>query len=429
MARNDSAPEQLAQAVEKHGLSALTRKCALLIIDGLGDLPIPELGGKTPLEAARTPVMNQLASRGHYGLVDPIIAGEIPNTHSGTGMLLGLPPDQADQLKRGPVEASGAGHVLRNGEIAMRVNFATLEERDDGLYVIDRRAGRITQGTRELAELLTDIDLGDGVRGMFRSTDQHRGVLILSGPGLDEGVGDTDPKDVSLPAHLHPCRPLRAEAELTAEKISRFLEEAHRRLQNHPVNKAREAAGKLPANGLLTRGAGAWFSFGNSLTRRGISATVVAGCNTVRGLGRIFGFGTVFDPRFTAAFDTDLDAKMSAVVAALEDHEMVYLHVKAPDICSHDRQPLAKRDFLERLDEAMKVLLPTGAIITVAADHTTDSNSGFHAADPIPALFCLPGASHVEEEINFGESACRNGNMERQTSEQFLLRVIQAMGY
>jgi 2,3-bisphosphoglycerate-independent phosphoglycerate mutase len=413
MARNGSAPEQFAQAVENHGLSALTRKCALLIIDGLGDLPVPELGGKTPLEAAGTPVMNQLAGRGHYGLVDPIITGEIPNTHSGTGMLLGLPPDQADRLKRGPVEASGAGHVLRNGEIAMRVNFATLEERDDELYVIDRRAGRITQGTHELAELLTDIDLGDGVRGMFRSTDQHRGVLILSGPGLDEGVGDTDPKDVSLPAHLRPCRPLRAEAELTAEKIDRFL----------------EAAGKPPANGLLTRGAGAWFSLGNSLTRHGISATVVAGCNTVRGLGRIFGFGTVFDPRFTAAFDTDLDAKMSAVVAALEDHEMVYLHVKAPDICSHDRQPSAKRDFLERLDEAMKALLPTGAIIALAADHTTDSNTGFHTADPIPALFCLPGTSHIEEEVNFGESACRNGNMERQTSEQFLLRVIQAMGY
>jgi 2,3-bisphosphoglycerate-independent phosphoglycerate mutase len=410
-------------------LNESRQKCVLLIIDGLGDLPVAELGGMTPLEAARTPVMNQLAGGGFYGLVDPIMPGEIPNTHSGTGMLLGLSPEQADRLKRGPVEASGAGRMLRNGEIALRVNFATVEARDDGLYVIDRRAGRITQGTHQLAQVLADIDLGDGVRGIFRSTDQHRGVLILSGPGLNDNISDTDPKDVSLPTRLDPCLPLKAEAELTAEKIDCFLAEAHLRLQDHPVNIAREAAGKLPANGLLTRGAGAWFSLDNSLSQRGISATVVAGCNTVRGLGSIFGFDSVSDPRFTAAYDTDLDAKMAAVVAALENNEMVYLHVKAPDICSHDRQPKAKRDFLERLDEAMKTLIPAGAILALAADHTTDSNSGFHTADPVPALFCLPEHSQGHNEINFGESACRRGNMKRQTSEQFLLRVLHSMGY
>jgi len=96
----------------------------LLIIDGLGDLPIPELGGKTPLEAADTPVLDRLAGEGLYGLVDPIIPGEIPNTHSGAGMLLGLLPEQADRLKRGPVEASGAGRVLKAGEVACRAAFA-----------------------------------------------------------------------------------------------------------------------------------------------------------------------------------------------------------------------------------------------------------------------------------------------------------------
>ena len=126
-------------------------KCALLIIDGLGDLPVPELDGKTPLEAAYTPVLDRLASGGLYGLVDPIIPGEIPNTHSGAGMLLGLLPEQAGRLKRGPVEASGAGRVLKAGEIAIRANFATLETRDEALWVTDRRAGRITAGTDELA--------------------------------------------------------------------------------------------------------------------------------------------------------------------------------------------------------------------------------------------------------------------------------------
>jgi 2,3-bisphosphoglycerate-independent phosphoglycerate mutase len=407
------------------------QKCALLVVDGLGDLPIAELGGRTPLEAARTPVLDRLAAAGLYGLVDPIIPGEIPNTHSGAGMLLGMLPEQADRLKRGPVEASGAGRVLQPGEIAVRVNFATLEVQDDELFVVDRRAGRIRSGTEELATLLRDEDLGDGVKATFQNTDQHRGVLVLSGTGLDAAISDTDPGDIHLPARVMRCRALKPEAEFTAGKINRFVNEAHRRLRDHPINTARVAAGKLPANGLITRGAGAWFSLDNVLTEHGINAAVVAGCNTVKGLGRILGFDTISDPRFTAEIDTDLHAKMEAVLAALRDHDIVFLHFKAPDICAHDRQPVAKRDLLERLDEAMEALLEAGIIIAVAADHTTDSNSGFHTADPVPALLYDPlsGEAGSQSAVNFGERACRDGNMSRQLSHQFLLRAVRTMGY
>ncbi len=409
-------------------------KCALLIIDGLGDLPVPELDGKTPLEAAFTPVLDGLADGGLYGLVDPIIPGEIPNTHSGAGMLLGLLPEQAGRLKRGPVEASGAGLVLAAGEVATRANFATLESRDEALWVTDRRAGRITAGTDELAALLADVDLGDDVHARLVATDQHRGVLVLSGPGMDASISDTDPGDGQMPAALQTCRPLSPGAELTARKINRFIDEAHRCLIDHPINIARVRDGKPPASGLITRGAGAKFSLDNILHAHGISAAVVSGCNTVLGLGRIFDFDAVSDPRFTAAMDTDLKAKVAAVQSALRDHDMVYLHVKAPDICSHDRNPLAKRDFLQWLDEALAPLLESGAIIAIAADHTTDSNSGFHTADPVPALISQPGSGHTPSPVNsamvkFGEAACRQGNMPRQLSNDFLLKLIHRMGY
>ncbi len=427
------------KAGEKSCLTASHHKCALLIIDGLGDLPVPELDGRTPLEAAHTPILDRLAAQGHYGLVDPIIPGKIPNTHSGAGMLLGLLVEQADRLKRGPVEASGAGRALKAGEVAVRANFATLEARDGVLLVTDRRAGRITADTDELAALLADVDLGDGVRGNLVATDQHRGVLVLSGPGLDASISDTDPGDGVLPVALKPCRPLQPDAELTASKINLFLEEAHRRLVDHPINVARRRNGKLPASGLITRGGGARLSLDNVLHGYGMSAAVVSGCNTVLGLGRIFAFDTVSDPCFTATLDTDLNAKMAAVKSALQDHDMVYLHVKAPDICSHDHNPLAKRDFLQWLDEALKPLLETGAIIAIAADHTTDSNSGFHTADPVPALISrpLPGQTPAPDNtvpvnftpVNFGEAACRQGNMPRQLSTEFLLKLIHTMGY
>jgi 2,3-bisphosphoglycerate-independent phosphoglycerate mutase len=419
----------LIAAFRGNQLNHSRQKCALLIIDGLGDLPVPALANQTPLEAARTPVLDRLAASGRYGLMDPIARGEIPNTHSGSSLLLGIRPEQVARVVRGPVEASGAGCSLQAGDIALRANFATVEVRDDALFVLDRRAGRITNGADELSANLRDVDLGDGVKADFISTDQHRGVLVLSGPGLDAAVSDTDPGDVDLPALFPYCRPKQSGAEFTAGKINIFIEEAHRRLQDHALNIARIAAGKLPANGLITRGAGAWFSVDNVLDEHGISTAVVAGCNTVRGLGKMFGFEAISDPRFTAAFDTDLNAKMSSVVASLDRHDMVYLHIKAPDICAHDCKPTAKRDFIERIDQALEILVAAGSIIALTADHTTDSNTGFHTADPVPALLYDPATASTGKTVNFGEEACRNGNMERQRSVEFLRQIVQAMGY
>lgn len=404
-------------------------KCVLLIIDGLGDLPTPELDGKTPLEAAYTPLLDQLAGAGKYGLLDPLAPGEIPHTHSGTGMLMGLLPEQAERLSRGPVEAAGAGRVLAPGDIAIRTNFATIEDRHGKLLVTDRRAGRITAGTDELAASLTDVDLGDGIRASLLSTDQHRGVLVLSGPGLNAAISDTDPRESTMPTILEACRPLIPEAELTADKINRFINEAHRRLVDHPVNIARARDGKPRASGIITRGAGAQCSIDNALRDLGIKTAIVSGCNTVLGVGRIFGFKTITDPRFTATVETDLNAKILAVETALRDHDMVFIHVKAPDICSHDQQPLAKRDFLQRLDKTLKPLLGPGLIIAVAADHSTNSNTGFHTADPVPSLISQPDADQSAVPVNFGETACAQGNMERQLSHDFLLRVLRTMGY
>jgi 2,3-bisphosphoglycerate-independent phosphoglycerate mutase len=402
----------------------------VLIVDGLGDLPIAELGSSTPLEAARTPVLNRMAAAGCYGLVDPILAGEIPDTDSGVGLLLGLPPDQASALHRGPVEASGAGRRLREGEIAVRANFATVEERPEGLWVTDRRAGRITERVDELAGAIDGIDLGDGIRAEFRPTDQHRGVLILTGPGLDAAVSDTDPGDAGCPGPVVQSRALQPAAGLAADKINLFLRESHRRLRGHPANGSRLAAGTPPATGVITRGAGSWLQPGNRLEARGLRAAVVAGCNTVLGLARLLGFDTVQSPAFTADLDTDLEGKIAAALNALQDHDMAFVHVKAPDLCAHDRKPLAKRDFIERLDGALGPLLTAGVVVALSSDHTTDSNTGAHTADPVPSLIFSPpgrGASSGAG-FNFGESACRDGALSRLRSFELLDRIVEKMG-
>jgi len=402
-------------------------KSVVLILDGLGDLPAPALDGQTPLEAAWTPVMDRLAGAGLYGLVDPEKAGRIPNTHTGCGILLGVMPEMIGRLKRGPVEASGAGRKLTPGDIAIRANFATLDRRADGLMIVDRRAGRIRSDTSDLAAALTGVDLGDGIMAELIPTDQHRCVLVLTGPGLDHRVGDTDPGDRGMPGFVQECIPRTAGADLTARKINRFVEIAYQRLSGHPLNQDRADHGELPANGVITRGAGAVIKLENVVRNRGVRAALVAGCNTVCGLAKALDFDVISNAGFTADIDTDVQSKMEAALTALEDHDLVYIHVKATDIFSHDHDPEGKRVFLERVDVALETLEKAGVLIAISADHSTDCNSGAHTADPVPALIYQPGRPGSTKPPNFGETACRSGTMARQDGHDFLLRLLGLM--
>jgi len=405
----------------------MASQAVVLIIDGMGDLPIPQLHGKTPLEAASTPNLDSLAGAGCYGQIDPIGPGVTPNTDSGTGMLMGMRPEHAGRLRRGPVEAVGAGYRLQHGDVAMRANFATVQRANGQLLVTDRRAGRIEHEVPKLVEILSGIPAADGVTIQLRATDQHRAVLVMSGGELGADISDTDPGDAILPSPLLRSEALEPQSRRGAALLNRFLDDAHLLLKDHELNQRREQQGKPLANALITRGAGASVPIGNVIADAGLRAAVVSGCNTICGLGQMFGFNVVRDGRFTANRETDIEAKIAAAIAALQTHDMVFLHLKAPDICAHDLQPLAKLEVLERFDAALGPLLRQRVVIACAADHSTDSNSGKHTADPVPALLYSPDQGLSKQHIKFGESACRLGNMERQSSSAFLLRLLELM--
>lgn len=400
----------------------------MLIIDGLGDLPVASLGGQTPLEAANTPVMDRWATTGKYGLLDPIAPGETPNTHSGTGNLFGLMPDQLTTLSRGPVEAAGLGLDIAPGDVVLRSNLASLKPLDDGFMIEDRRAGRITDGVNELTTALRDIDAGDGISISLIPTDQHRGALVLRGSGLSTAISDTDPGNQDMPARLLKCQAREPGGERTAALINHFIRYSYEQLRDHPLNRKRIAAGLPPANGIITRGAGGVPHLTGMMTNLGMNVALISGCNTVRGLARLFGFDIVEDDRFTGALDTDLDAKISTAISRLNEHDLVYVHVKAPDICAHDKNPEAKRLFLEKIDTALAPLEGLPIAIAIATDHTTDSNSGFHTADPVPALLNYPGSDTQGHAVKFAETTCRKGNLGRTNSHQFLLEFLKVMG-
>jgi 2,3-bisphosphoglycerate-independent phosphoglycerate mutase len=402
-------------------------KGLMIVLDGLGDRPSPALDGRTPLQAAATPVMDELARQGRSGLCDPL-SGIAVDTPTGTGLLLGLPPKDLGRLQRGPVEAAGVGLALAPGDVALRCNFATLHRSDAGLEIVDRRAGRVSTGAAELAEAVSGMDLGEGITATVRPATRHRAVLRLSGEALSGDISDTDPgADVPtgrvLVSH---ALSTDARAALTAWAVNRFLERAHERLRDHPVNRAREASGQPAANGFITRGAGVAQELVSVVTEMRLAAAVVAGERTIVGLGRLLGFSVIDGPGFTGTPATDLNAKVAAALRALASHDLVFLHVKAPDICAHDRDPRAKRDILEAIDAALVPVLAAPVVVGVNSDHCTDSTSGVHCGDPVPCLLRHPQHG-ADEGVEFSEAACASGGLGRTSSSAYVDRFIRAM--
>jgi 2,3-bisphosphoglycerate-independent phosphoglycerate mutase len=406
------------------------RNGLIIILDGLGDRPIPDLDGATPLEAAHTPNLDELVSRGRCGLVDPLYPGVPVSTHTGAGVLFGINTLDAFKLPRGPVEAAGTGLPVMPGDIALRCNFATLKADAGGLEIIDRRAGRIHDGTGELADALQEIMLKDGFSASVRPATGHRAVMRLSGPGPLPIVSDTDPGSGAKYPRVLTCHALDTDnplGEQTAHAVNEFIRSAHERLEDHPVNRKRVQQGLLPANGIITRGAGCLSDIHNIIHHLGLSTAVVAGESTIVGLALLSNFAIISKPEFTSMSDTDLESKISTTLAALQDHDLVYLHIKAPDIFSHDRDPQGKKAFLEKVDEALAPLLLQDIVIGVSADHSTDSNTGRHSGDPVPSLLCAP-AGRRDLCREFGETQCLSGGLGRIPARAFLLTLLDEMG-
>ncbi len=399
----------------------------LLCIDGLADRPVRALGGRTPLQAAVTPVLDRLARAGRVGLADPVAPGVVPNTASGTLAVFGQYPLA---LKRGPIEAVGAGIALRPGDLALRGNLATL---DEGGRIVDRRAGRIREGAEELAAALDRMALPGDTTGdvtvRVRVSTEHRLAIVLQGEGLSSAVRGTDPGEgagVEPPLAPRPDDTGDESAVYTAGLLSQFHQEAMRILGNHPVNAARREKNLLPANVVLTRGPGRVHRL-VPLEEAGFPLKIacVAGDRTILGLASLLGAETITSSRMTANLDTDLDAKFDAADEALDASDLVMVHVKGADIAAHDLRPEMKVAFLESVDTSLGRLLdkrPGALRVIVAADHATLSETGQHAADPVPVLISGTGIDPDDVQV-FDEPSAGAGSMQRFPLQMLLGRL------
>ncbi|MCS7300850.1 MAG: 2,3-bisphosphoglycerate-independent phosphoglycerate mutase [Fimbriimonadales bacterium] len=401
-------------------------KGLLLIADGLGDRPVASMGNKTPLEYASTPTLDRLAREGECGLMDPIAPGVRAGSDTAHLAILGYDPYKVYQ-GRGPFEALGIGMEVRGGDVALRCNFSTV---DDTLRVLDRRAGRITEGTAELADAVNGVEI-EGVQCFFKESVAHRGALVLCGEGLSPHITDADPHaDGEIVHQAQPLDPHDAAAARTARIVNAFVRLSYERLKDHPVNRERIARGLPPANIILPRGAGVAPHLEPFPQKHGMTAVAVVETGLIRGIARFVGMDILDAPGATGGVDTDYASIADTLVRALRQYDFVLCNVKAPDLCGHDRNPQLKAQVIEQIDGLIARLLEQYTepfYLLFTGDHSTPCSVGDHSGDPVPVLLHGPDL-RGDEVLRFHEYACAKGALGRLRGGDLVPILTQLMG-
>ncbi|MEY9094968.1 2,3-bisphosphoglycerate-independent phosphoglycerate mutase [Paenibacillus sp. RC84] len=404
----------------------LQRKVILAIADGVGDRPHPLLNHETPLEFAKTPHLDKLALMGISGMMDLIGSGIPVGTDMGHMILFGYQPHHYPG--RGPIEALGIGMNVQAGDVVLRCNFATV---DDNGIVVDRRAGRIRQGTDEIADAIDGLEL-QGVKVYFKPATEHRAVLILRGAGLSENISDSDPKAPNDGCPYQEVQPLddSAESKRTASILNKLLSKFHAILSDHPVNAKRIEQGKLPANFILTRGAGKMARLEPITDELNIKGSCIAGESTVLGVARLAGFKAITDSSMTGNMDTNIELKAKLAIEEITRSDMVLVHFKAPDLKGHDNEPLEKAKAIEQFDKMVGLIaqgLPENTYLALAADHSTPCEVGEHTGDPVPILICGPSVRR-DRNWRYNEIDCAYGGLGHLTGNEFVRTLHSLMG-
>ena len=396
----------------------MTYKCLFVILDGVGDHVIKELGNKTPLEAAKKPNLDRLAKDGENGMLYSVDIGVTPGSDTAHLSIFGYDPYKY-YPGRGVFEALGAGIDLKEGDLAFRVNVATV---DDNGIIIDRRAGRNSYGIEELFKELDGIEI-DGVKVILKHTVEHRGVLVLRGEDLSKEITDGDPHKVGV--KVEEIQPLKDSAKRTAEILNKLLKKFYKIAKDHKINKERREKGLLPANYILIRGAGMLdrkvIPFSEKYK---IKACFIAGAAMYKGVAKYVGMDVIEVPGATGDIHTSLISKAEAAISNRDIYDLVLVHIKATDSLSHDRKPREKKKFIERIDEQFFLRVKDEFdVIIVTGDHTTSSIFGEHTADPVPLLIYSSIAQRKDSVKNFTERKSYKGVL-GYIKGQYLMNII-----
>ena len=387
-----------------------TSKIVLLVLDGLGDLPNPAQGGRTPLEAARTPNLDALAPKSALGRLTPVAPGITPGSGPGHLGLFGYDP-LTHMVGRGVLEALGAGIDLKHGDVAARANFCTVD--DTSGVVLDRRAGRIPTETcaRLVARLQQGVGQLEDIDIVLQAGKGHRFVAVLRGPGLGGAVSDADPHKEGKPVPQAHAREPGAANEKTARIVNAFIKRADEVLR-----------GESPANGLLMRGLSERPRFASYRERFKLRAAAIAAYPMYRGVANLAGMD-LFVPSGDGAAE-------AIAVAAREwaAHDYLFLHVKGTDMAGEDGDFAAKVAVIESVDAALPALLILKPdVLCITGDHSTPVPMQGHSWHPVPALV-HSAVCFADGHPRFHEKACRTGSLGDLASRDLIAVLLANAG-
>ncbi len=373
-------------------------KYIMLIPDGMADLPMAELDGQTPMQAAKTPNFDALAELSLVGSVLTVPPGMYPGSDVANMDLLGFDPRRY-YTGRGPIEAVAMGVPMDAGDVAYRCSLVS----SDGTTLLDNSAGHIsTEEARPLIELL-DLKLGTDKRRFFPGV-QYRHIMAEKGGSIDLQT---------IPPHDFVGKPLAGHwPEGTgAERLKQLMYDSLELLDSHPINIKRREEGKEPGNMVWLWGQGFAPSLPNFLQTYGKVGGVISAVDVVRGLGRATGLRLINVPGATGYIDTDYTAKANYALAALENLDFVYIHVEAPDESGHEGNLDHKLQAIEDIDKKLLATLRQGMAkrepyrLVIVPDHKTPISLRTHEEGPVPFLLYDSEKPHTASHFPFDERA------------------------
>ncbi|MDD5153529.1 MAG: cofactor-independent phosphoglycerate mutase [Desulfovibrionales bacterium] len=380
-------------------------KYVVLIGDGMGDYPLEELGGKTPLQAASTPAMDFLAREGELGLVKTVPPGFEPGSDVANLSILGYDPASC-YTGRGPLEAGSMGIRLSPDDVAFRCNLVTLDFMADGrIVMVDYSAGHIS--TEEARAIVADIGRKVKVNGLTLYPGVSYRHLLVWAEGKE--------KLATVPPHDHTGRDVSAHwgAYQHDSDIINWIAQALDILREHPVNKRRVQEGKGPANAVWLWGQGRAPHMPKFTERFGIKGAIISAVDLLKGIGVYAGLEPIAVPGATGYLDTNYQGKAEYALAALKEKDLVVVHVEAPDEASHGGNLEEKIKAIENFDRKVVQVVVDGLAefgehrILLVTDHYTPISIKTHVGEPVPFVIFSSNRRGRTREAGFNEVSAK----------------------
>ena len=385
-------------------------KYVVVLCDGMADYPVPALGGKTPMMVAKKPHIDALAAKAEVGLVRTVAPGLKPGSDVANMSVLGFDPHRF-YTGRSPLEAASIGIDMKDSDVSLRTNLVTLSDKGESFadkVIEDYCADDIsTEEARQLIEAV-QASFGGGEYDFYTGVS-YRHCLIWHG-GTTELGNMTPPHDITgkvIGPHLSTAE--------TARPLLEMMEKSFDLLKDHPVNKARVAAGRRPANCIWLWGEGKRPALRPFEALYGIKGGMVSAVDLLKGIANCAGMEVAEVPGATGYIDTDFEGKAKAALDLLTRNDLVYVHFEAPDECGHRNEPENKVKAIEMIDSRVLPILEKGLEqyedykILLLPDHPTPIVTRTHASDPVPYLLYQKSAPKTGVDTINEETAKATG--------------------